>query len=83
MPETSKENLFADYEVFTSSAASVTPSTYIELIPSVLDDAPSGLYYLTVVAVINPYSNNIDGAIDLMHYLATYESATSYLGMRR
>ena len=31
------------------------------------------------VAVINPYSNNIDGAIDLMHYLATYESATSYL----
>lgn len=79
VPETSKENLFADYEVFTSSAASVTPSTYIELIPSVLDDAPSGLYYLTVVAVINPYSNNIDGAIDLMHYLATYESATSYL----
>ena len=79
VPETSKENLFADYEVFTSSAASVTPSTYIELIPSVLDDAPSGLYYLTVVAVINPYSNNLDGAIDLMHYLATYESATSYL----
>lgn len=79
VPETSKENLFADYEVFTSSAASVTPSTYIELIPSVLDDAPSGLYYLTVVAVINPYSNNIDGAIDLMHHLATYESATSYL----
>ena len=79
VPETSKENLFADYEVFTSSAASVTPSTYIELIPSVLDDAPSGLYYLTVVAVINPYSNNIDGAIDLMHYLATYESATSFL----
>ena len=79
VPETSKENLFADYEVFTSSAASVTPSTRIELIPSVLDDVPSGLYYLTVVAVINPYSNNIDGAIDLMHYLATYESETSYL----
>lgn len=79
VPETSKENLFADYEVFTSSAASVTPSTRIELIPSVLDDVPSGLYYLTVVAVINPYSNNIDGAIDLMHHLATYESENAAL----
>ena len=79
VPETSKENLFADYEVFTSSAASVTPSTYIELIPSVLDDAPSGLYYLTVVAVINPYSNNIDGAIDLMRYLAAWKSDIAYL----
>lgn len=82
VPETSKENLFADYEVFTSSAASVTPSTRIELIPSVLDDVPSGLYYLTVVAVINPYSNNIDGAIDLMHHLATYESENAALGIR-
>lgn len=79
VPETSKENLFADYEVFTSSAASVTPSTRIKLIPSVLDDVPSGLYYLTVVAVINPYSNNIDGAIDLMHHLATYESENAAL----
>lgn len=79
VPETSKENLFADYEVFTSSAASVTPSTRIELIPSVLDDVPSGLYYLTVVAVINPYSNNIGGAIDLMQHLATYESENAAL----
>lgn len=79
VPETSKENLFADYEVFTSSAASVTPSTYIELIPSVLDDAPSGLYYMTYVAVINPYSNNIGGAIDLMQHLATYESENAAL----
>lgn len=45
VPETSKENLFADYEVFTSSAASVTPSTYIELIP------PSSMMRLPVCII--------------------------------
>lgn len=79
VPETLKENLLASHEVFTSSMASLAPEADIELIPSVLDDAPSGLYYMTYVAVINPYSNNIGGAIDLMHHLATYESENAAL----
>ena len=65
--------------IFTSSMGFMSPNTHIELIPSVLDDAPSSLYYITVVAIINPYSNNIDSAIDLMHYLATYEFESTYL----
>ena len=79
VPETLKENLLASHEVFTSSMASLAPEADIELIPSVLDDAPSGLYYMTYVAVINPYSNNIGGAIDLMQHLATYESENAAL----
>ena len=65
--------------VFTSCMGFMSPNTHIELIPSVLDDAPTSLYYIAAVAIINPYSNNIDAAIDLMHYLATYESETTYL----
>ena len=57
----------------------MSPNTHIELIPSVLDDAPTSLYYIAAVAIINPYSNNIDAAVDLMHYLTTYESETTYL----
>lgn len=79
VPETIKENLFAEETVFCASEAVTSPNTHIELIPSVLDDAPSSLYYLTVVAIINPYSNNIDGAMDLMRYLSTYESSSAYL----
>lgn len=79
VPETLKENLLASHEVFTSSMASLAPEADIELIPSVLDDAPSGLYYMTYVAVINPYSNNIGAAIDLMQHLATYESENAAL----
>ena len=59
VPETLKENLLASHEVFTSSMASLAPEADIELIPSVLDDAPSGLYYMTYVAVINPYSTTL------------------------
>ena len=79
VPENIKENPLADYEVFTTTMVSFTPATNMELIPFVLDDAPSSLYYIADIAIINPYSNNIDGAIDLMHYLATYESETACL----
>lgn len=79
VPENLKENPLADYEVFTTTMVSFTPATDMELIPSVLDDAPSGLYYMTDIAIINPYSNNIDGAINFMHYLATLEFDIAYL----
>ena len=65
--------------VFTSCMGFMSPNTHIELIPSVLDDAPTSLYYIAAVAIINPYSNNIGGAIDLMQHLATYESENAAL----
>ncbi len=74
VPENIKENRLADYELFTTTMVSFTPATDMELIPSVLDDAPSSLYYIADIAIINPYSNNIDGAIDLMRYLAAWKS---------
>ena len=79
VPENIKENRLADYELFTTTMVSFTPATDMELIPSVLDDAPSSLYYIADIAIINPYSNNIDGAINFMHYLATLEFDIAYL----
>lgn len=79
VPENIKENRLADYELFTTTMVSFTPATDMELIPSVLDDAPSSLYYIADIAIINPYSNNIDGAIDLMRYLAAWKSDIAYL----
>ena len=67
-----------DIPVFLSGVAYEAPTTKMTLIPSVLDDAPTALYCIAVVAVINPYSNNIEGALDFIHYLATYESTYTY-----
>ena len=78
-PETQVLLNRAGQVVFTSCMGFMSPNTHIELIPSVLDDAPTSLYYIAAVAIINPYSNNIDAAVDLMHYLTTYESETTYL----
>lgn len=79
VPATKKENTYANYTVFASSSASTGPNTHIELIPSPLDGAPSRLYYLAVIAIINPYSDNVDAAMDLMTYLAADTSEGSYL----
>ena len=78
-PETQVLLNRAGQVVFTSCMGFMSPNTHIELIPSVLVDAPTSLYYIAAVAIINPYSNNIDAAVDLMHYLTTYESETTYL----
>lgn len=67
-----------DIPVFLSGVAYEAPTTKMTLIPSVLDDAPTALYCIAVVAVINPYSSNIEGALDFIHYLATYESTYTY-----
>lgn len=79
VPEKRQENEMAFYEVFTSTAAFLSPNTHIELIPTPLDDVPSRLYYLTVIAIINPYSQHLDEATDLMLYLASDKSVSSYL----
>lgn len=79
VPEKRRENLMAPFEVFTSANAYLSPSTHIELIPTPLDDVPSRLYYLTVITIINPYSQHLNEATDLMLYLASDKSASSYL----
>lgn len=79
VPEKRQENEMAFYEVFTSTAAYLSPNTHIELIPTPLDDVPSRLYYLTVIAIINPYSQHLNEATDLMLYLASDKSVSSYL----
>ncbi len=77
-PATSQESMYWETEIFTTACAATDLSQHMALIPSVLDGEENLLYYVSVVAVVNPYSDNLDAAVDFIEYLSTYESGTAY-----
>lgn len=66
------------WPVFSMPAAFDHITTRMKFMPKVLDDQDSAIEVYVAIAVINPYSKNIDKAISFLEYCAERTSLNAY-----